>query len=295
MSGAPAWLKATVALASRIAPGPVSRLAHTLYRSPAIARRFDSGSRALLKEAEAILEAGAFSDVITAEGRVRVYRFASKRTGRRKAPTVLLLHAWTTDARAMAAFIAPLTEAGFDVAAPDLPAHGASSGSRTDAPHAARAVAAALKTLGIFPRHIIGHSFGGGVAGLLTAEGVTPQRFVCIASPSRMSAVTTDFSLAFGLSRRCRLAFEALVEQSSGMAIDDLDGLKIWPDLPTRILLLHAPEDEEIAFDEAERLATMPNAILMPMPGRGHREIVYHEDSVAAALEFLSLPARDLP
>ncbi|MEM8753726.1 MAG: alpha/beta fold hydrolase [Pseudomonadota bacterium] len=294
MSGAPGWLKLSVGSASRVAPGAVARLAHALYRSPAVARRFDRGSKALLREAEAILAEGAFTDVLTATGRLRVHRFSARGASRRKAPTVLLLHAWTTDARAMAAFVEPLREAGFDVAVPDLPAHGASAGRRTDAPQAARILAGALGETGIFPRHVIGHSFGGGVAGLLTKHGIVPERFVCIASPSRLSAVTTDFSVAFGLSRRCRLAFEGMVEASGGMPIDALDGLKIWPSLPTRILLLHAPDDAEIAFDEAERLATMPNAALVPMPGRGHREIVYHEDSVRLALEFLTMDEKDI-
>ncbi|MEM7523334.1 MAG: alpha/beta hydrolase family protein [Pseudomonadota bacterium] len=286
MSGAPGWLKVSVGAASRVAPGPVARLAFSLYRNPNIARRFDRGVRALLGEAQAILDRAETFDERTHVGRIRFYRFRA----RRGAPVVLLLHAWTADARAMAAFVNPLLEVGFTVVIPDMPAHGASDGKVTDAPAAARAVMTALGAHRITPTHFIGHSFGGGVAGLLADLGMVPQRFVCLASPSRLSAVTNDFCAAFGLTRACRVRFEELVEQSLGMSVDHLDGLRIWPEKPTRILLLHAPEDAEIDFSEAERLATMPNAVLLPFPGFGHREIVYRDESVAEAVAFLTLP-----
>lgn len=287
MSGAAKWLRLTVGSLSHIAPGPVARLAHSLYRNPDIARRFDQGQRDLLAEAQAIIDRAEVLDIATPEGNLRCYQFAS---GNANADLVLLLHAWTGDARAMAAFVDPLINAGYDVLVPDLPGHGASFGKETDAPTAARAVNAMLAALDLTVSHFIGHSFGGGVAGMLAKTGTVPRRFVCIASPSQLSAITDDFSSAFGMSKRCKARFEELVVTSSGMEIADLDGLKIWPDLPTRILLLHAPEDAEIDYGEAERLATMPNATLQSMPGLGHREIVYHQDSIRAALAFLAAP-----
>ncbi|MEM7544646.1 MAG: alpha/beta hydrolase [Pseudomonadota bacterium] len=285
MSGAAIWLRLTVGSLSHIAPGPVARLAHSLYRNPDIARRFDSGQRDLLAEAQAIIDRGVAIDTETPEGMLRSYHFRSGAPG---APLTLLLHAWTGDARAMAAFIDPLLAAGHDVVVPDLPAHGASFGRETDAPTAARATAAMLAAHSLTPRFFIGHSFGGGVAGMLARTGTVPKRFVCIASPSQLSAITNDFCAAFGLSHRSRARFEDLVVASSGMEIADLDGLKIWPELPTRILLLHAPDDAEIDYAEATRLAAMPNATLQPMPGLGHREIVYHPDSIGTALAFLA-------
>lgn len=285
MSGAAKWLRITVGSLSRIAPGPVARLAHSLYRRPDIARRFDSGTRDMLVIAQDVIDKGeAFDKVLKHGGVLRAYRFSS---GKQDAPLALLLHAWTADARAMAAFVAPLTEAGYDILIPDMPAHGASSGKEVDAPAAARAITEMLAAERRTPDIFIGHSFGGGVAGLLADTGTVPRRFVCIASPSRLSAVTNDFVTAFGMTKRCQARFETLIEHSSGMTIDHLDGLRIWPDQPTEILILHAPEDPEILFAEAERLATMPNVRLKPMPGLGHREIVYHDNSIAAALAFV--------
>ena len=284
MSGAPGWLKLSISALSRLAPGPVARLAHSVYRRPAIARRFDKGSRELLRTAAGMLAAGEMRDVATPEGAVRTWRFAATGPLRGRA---LLLHAWTADARAMAAFIAPLQKQGFDVVALDLPGHGASFSEETDAAAAAKAVLDALPSLGPTPDVAIAHSFGGGVLGMMAHYGWSPRRAVSIASPSRLSAITDDFAAAFALSPACKREFVALVEAKMGIAVDNLDALKIWPEKPTELLILHAPEDAEIDFAEAERMATLPNAELAAFPGLGHREIVYHESSVAAAVSYV--------
>lgn len=285
MSGAAGWLKLAIAGASRVAPGPVATLAHTLFRRPAVARRFDNGSRELLKVAQAIIDRGEPMDVETRSGALRAYRFRPATAPLRG--TVLLLHGWTADARAMGAFVDPLLAAGYEALIPDLPAHGSSDGDETDAPASARAVMALLAEHGATPDHIIAHSFGGGVAGMLAAEGLRPRSMVAIASPSRFSAITDDFAAAFSLPPAAKTRFENLVGAKVGMPIADLDAHIVWRGADTRILVLHAPDDAEVDFAEGERLAALPTAELKPMPGLGHREIVYHETSVAAALDFI--------
>ena len=282
MSGAAGWLKATVAALARIAPGPTARLALALYRNPNVARRFDSGDREMLTVAEGIMAQGDVEWTETPEGRLRAFRFRPK--GEPKG-LVLLLHGWTADARAMAGFVEPLLAAGWSALIPDMPAHGDSFGKTTDAPHSARAVIAILD--GARPDRIIGHSFGGGVMGMLATYGVTAPRAVSIASPSNIASSTDDFCAAFAMPPAAKARFIALVDEASGVPHADLDGLRIWPDQPTEMLILHAPDDAEVDFSEAERLAALPNARLLPLPGLGHRRIVYDETSVSAAIAFI--------
>lgn len=285
MSGAPGWLKATVAVMAHVAPGPTARLAHRLFRRPAIARRFDTGDREMLQVAEAIIVTGEELWADTPSGRMRAYRFSPEGE-----PTarVLLLHGWTADARAMGAFVEPLLAAGMEALIPDLPAHGGSDGEETDAPTSGLAVAAMVDQLGFAYDHIIAHSFGGGVAGVLASMDREPQRMVAIASPCRLTRITGDFAEAFGLPDACRMRFETLIERSSGWSVDDLDGMKIWPEKATRVLILHAQDDEEVDFEEALTLENLPNATLTPMPGLGHRRIIYDNESVGAAMGFIT-------
>ena len=285
MSGAPGWLKAAVAVMARAAPGPTARLAHRLFRRPAIARRFDTGDREMLEIAEAIMATGDEVWADTPEGRMRAYRF---RPEGEPVARVLLLHGWTADARAMGAFVEPLREARMEALIPDLPAHGASEGDETDAPASGRAKMAMMAAIGFQTDYVIGHSFGGGVAGVLATLGVVPKRAVAIASPCRLRRITDDFIEAFGLPTRTARQFEALVEAESGWPIDDLDGHRIWPDKPTKMLVLHAPDDEEVDYSEALELEKLPNVTLTPMPGLGHRRIIYDDASVGAAMDFIT-------
>src|SRR5882724_9402402 len=73
--------------------------------------------------------------------------------------TVLLVHGWNGNGAQLSGFVAPLLRAGYYVAAPDLPAHGDSAGTRTNV----RAMADALLRLGrrVGPVHaVIAHSLG---------------------------------------------------------------------------------------------------------------------------------------
>ena len=284
MSGAPAWLKVTIGGLSRIAPGPVARLANAVYRRPAIARRFDTGQRDLLTIAAGILDDGDALDIEVAGGSLRFYRF------RPEAPigSVLLLHGWTADSRAMAAFVEPLLKAEYEAVLIDLPGHGDSFGDGTDVGIAASAVLEGMAQLDLAPDAVIGHSYGGGVACMLAHLGFAPKRFACIASPCAIRSITDDFCAAFNLSPATKEWFEQIVADDLGMPLADLDAVKIWPERDTKILILHAPDDAEVDFWNAERIATLPDASLQAMPGLGHREIVYRPASVQAAVAFVT-------
>ena len=57
--------------------------------------------------------------------------------------------------------------------------------------------------------------------------------------------------------------------------------------LPWRALVA-AADDEEVDYSEALELEKLPNATLTPMPGLGHRRIIYDDASVGAAMDFIT-------
>src|SRR5437870_5370277 len=92
-------------------------------------------------------------------------------------PTVLLVHGWNGNAAQLAGLVPPLLRAGYYVAAPDLPAHGASAGTHTNV----RAMADALLRLGrrVGPVHaVIAHSLGAAASVIALAEGLGARRAV---------------------------------------------------------------------------------------------------------------------
>ena len=149
--------------------------------STAARRQPEEVARAFLtprppKERPALpLEDGEVLRIATPEGEVALQRAG---TG----PLVLLLHGWEGQAADLAAFVAPLRQAGFGVLAMDLPAHGASAGQQMSIPQAARALVAVGKALG--PLHsAIAHSIGSGVLAEALNAGLSVRRAVFIAAP----------------------------------------------------------------------------------------------------------------
>lgn len=282
--GAPLWLRFGVGGLSQISPNRAAKLAHRFFRRPGLTKGYSSADIRRLEEAELRLAKAENRISMINDRRISSYHFRAKT---RPLGVVLLLHGWSGDARAMAAFPATLTEAGYDVVIIDMPAHGASDGIETDVVDAANVVAAFLAQNSLFPDHIIAHSFGGAVASRLADLGIAPQSLASISAPTNFDLVLAEVSAAFALSNRAEALFSQHVAETIGMDPTELDALSVWMDMPTRVLVLHGPDDARVSFDHARYLAQAPNADLMAAPGLDHSEIIYAPSTVAAALSHI--------
>lgn len=260
-------LRASVGGVSHIAPGVAAWAMDAIYSRPAITRHYDRREREMLLAADQILARGEIIDTDAAGGAMRSYLFRTQ-TDRRG--LVLLLHGWTGDARAMTAFIEPLMAAGYDALAVDLPAHGASSGSVVDPVSAAAAVSRLLSERDLRPGHVVAHSFGSGVA-----------------APSQMRAVIDDLCGYFRASRRSRERLRARIGRAFGRDLDDYDAIRLWRGSDAAYLALHSPDDDSVPFSHAERMPALPNAVVTPITGAKHRDIVWHDGCVAAAVAHI--------
>ena len=56
-----------------------------------------------------------------------------------------------------------------------------------------------------------------------------------------------------------------------------------------KTLVLHAPDDKEVSFASGEKLTNAGDHVsLKPMPGLGHRRILYAPTTVEAARAFMA-------
>lgn len=148
-------------------------------------------------------------------------------------------------------------------------------------------VASFLVTHSLHADHIIAHSFGGAVTSRLATLGVTPHSFTSISAPTNFGLVLAEVSAAFALSHRAEALFSQYVAETIQMDPAELDALSVWRDKATRILTLHAPDDERVSFAHAKHLSQAPNAELIPVQGLNHSEIVYAPGTVSAALSHI--------
>jgi pimeloyl-ACP methyl ester carboxylesterase len=207
--------------------------------------------------------------------------------------SVLLVHGWTGEAAFMSAFAEYLCRRGLRSVLLDLPAHGQSAGRQTtlmDCAHAVHEVAAAMSPI----RFAIAHSIGG-LAVLVAGEGRRPmpsprlfEAYVLVAMPDRFGDVTRRFGDEQALSSAALRAFERRLEGLAERRIADFTGSNLLAATRRPTLLLHARDDQEVPFADAERLSAMTSVELQGFDGLGHRMILYAPPVIRAAAAFLA-------
>lgn len=196
------------------------------------------------------------------------------------ASPVLVVHGWASRSEHMLAIIDGLRQSGRPVVAIDLPGHGRSSGRTLTVPMGVQAVEAAWARFGPFET-MIGHSFGGVVI-VNAAQGsvrnipaMRPEKLVLIAAPASIPKLFAAVGAFFGLSRLAQAAFEGEVERLTGRPIGSFDGVSQLADIGAPTLVVHAREDREVAFENAETYAAAgPHVTLSRADGLGHRRII---------------------
>ncbi|HYY52239.1 MAG TPA: alpha/beta fold hydrolase [Myxococcales bacterium] len=204
-------------------------------------------------------------------------------------PTVLLVHGWNGNAAQLSGFVPPLVRSGYYVAAPDLPAHGASAGARSNV----RAMADALLRVGrrVGPVHaVIAHSLGAAATAIAMAEGLGAERAVFIAPPADLPRYAGLFARALGLSPRSADGLLARLDRALG-GRERFDLLQLARRQTAQMLVLHDPEDREVPFADGRALAdAWPGGKLEAQPGAGHTRALRDPEVISRAVGFVTDP-----
>ena len=203
--------------------------------------------------------------------------------------TVLLVHGWNGNAAQLSGFVPPLVRAGYYVAAPDLPAHGASAGSRSNV----RAMADALLRVGrrVGPVHaVIAHSLGAAASAIAMAEGLGAGRVVLIAPPADLPRYAGLFARALGLSPRSADGLLARLDRALG-GRERFDLLQLAGRQTAPMLVLHDPADREVPFSDGKALAdAWPGARIEASIGAGHTRALGDPAVISRAVAFVGDP-----
>jgi pimeloyl-ACP methyl ester carboxylesterase len=245
----------------------------------------------LVRRARFHLRSARRQRLATSVGEIETYVFEPKGI---TTASALLVHGWTGEAAFMSAFAEYLCRRNIRCVLLDLPAHGQSAGYETNLMDCARAVHDVAQSMGPL-RFAIGHSIGG-LAVLMAGEGRHPmlgpvafEAYVLVAVPDRFADVTRRFGDDLGLSAAGLQAFERRLEHLAQRRIADFRGSNFLSVIERPCLLLHARDDLEVPFADAERMATVaPTVELAALDGLGHRAILYAPPAVRAAAAFLA-------
>ena len=257
------------------------KLIFTLHPARGAARAFRLFATPLNKkvrpqETEALASARHFQMEINGK-QIQLYEWGE---GTKAA---LLVHGWETHAGSMGAFAKMLAEEGYRVLAFDGPAHGKSTGQRTNIFEFAEVIACILKQ-NRDVELLVTHSFGSGASIFALAEnpGLSPVKIAMITSADRFKDVFSDFADVLKMSRKSREYLFRYLYQLFGRTVEEMQvsdfakqtGLK-------QALLIHDRNDRILPFAGSERIAAdWPAARLVPTEGKGHYRILWSEEVV---------------
>jgi pimeloyl-ACP methyl ester carboxylesterase len=209
-------------------------------------------------------------------------------------PVILLVHGWGGWASRLGAFVRPLVETGHQVVGMDLPAHGSSSGRRTNPFEMADALRKVAGSVGPV-RALVSHSFGGLVSLLAMERGLKTEAAVLLAPALRADQIRARFAELFRLRPPVMNALVRVLDGHFGSDVwEVLDGRRIaynlssrGPDVP--VLIAHDPEDRDALFSDAHAISQiLPRARILRAKDTGHHHILVEESVVTAAVEFVT-------
>jgi pimeloyl-ACP methyl ester carboxylesterase len=254
---------------------------HTTVRA---ARLFCTPFRSSRERATAAGAAGAREERIDLDGiEIATYVWGDPRTQ----PYLLFAHGWSSHGTRIAAWMAPLREAGYALVAFDQPAHGKSQGRTVTLPDFACCLLAVGHHYGPAAA-VIGHSLGGTASAVALARGLEAERAILIAPAADPFAAMERFSRFVRLGSGFARHLAALFERETHVPVAELQAHRNAPSIGRPALIVHDLEDKEVSWAEGERYARLwPGARMLSTCGLGHNRIADHPDVIADALRFL--------
>ncbi len=197
-------------------------------------------------------------------------------------PTILLVHGWNGHAAQLRHFVPPLLEAGYRVVAFDQPAHGQSTGERAHVLDFANAVHA----IGSRERAsaIVAHSLGATGSALAIARGLPVKKAALLAPPAEVPYFALGAARMMGLTREQAEGMLARIRDELG-DLDALDLRKIA--IPTKLFVMHDPEDREVPFEHGRAIAEHADALFDAPFGAGHRGMLRDPELVSRIVSFI--------
>ena len=269
------WIGSGLSSMNLVAPGLALQVTSRLFLSP---------PRSPQRTAPSQARAERFS-VDSGRTRLACYRWALP--GRQRAPTAFMVHGWGGRALQFDAFVEPLLQAGFSVIAPDLPAHGQSTGRVTNVFEFKRAILDLGQHVGA-PSVVIAHSFGCMATSLALRDGLSPQAVVFVAPMTSFQFAVDSFADQLSLSASLKARAESHFEQRFAISRAGLEHRTLAPTWALPLLVIHDRNDSVVPPSMGQALAAAwPGAELVETRGLGHRRVLDSSEVVEQALRFI--------
>lgn len=242
-------------------------------------------SRKSNEEVEVVFQTATIETHQLRGEKIKTYIFGSQ-----NAKSIFLVHGWEGQARDFYKMINPLVEAGYKVITIDGPAHGYSSGVRTNLIEFSLTLKELVKIYGISYEAFIGHSFGGAsiVKFLSDNPQVKVKHTITISSPNKIINIFKNYAKFMHMSDSLLQKLVSNFKETSGEDINDLEVTKMYKKINAKKLLIHDFGDGAISYNIAEEILDSDNEIShLKTNSLGHMHILRSELVHREILDFL--------
>lgn len=202
----------------------------------------------------------------------------------------LLFHGWESNAGSLGAYVTPLLEKNYKVIAYDSLAHGASEGNQANMIIFKDIAKKIIQEKGI-PEIAIGHSLGANVIVLLSAEEKIKIPKVILISPfNQMKAIFLGFKDILKIPESIYSVMLDKVSVRFNYNIREMEFGKVGENSPLdTVLIMHDKGDKITPFSHSANMSKRWEiAQLIEIQGSGHYKILWDDNAITNALNFIS-------
>ena len=203
-------------------------------------------------------------------------------------PTILLAHGWEGSAYSYSALSEQLVNAGYRVLLFDFPAHGQSSGKKTNLEELQRFIKQ-LSNKEQDLHAIIGHSFGAFATAYAIANDLNVKQFISISSPVDMDFILDSLCETIGASENTRNQLITKIEAilKAPYACASIEKNKLLSNV--KGMIIHDQKDKVVPFKQAKKLSNVwPNATFLTTSGLGHSRILKDDIVIEKIINYLN-------
>jgi len=274
---------------SKCSPAYTAEIAWSFFCRPRIRKK------PLSKNEEKLLSLAKQYFVDSGDYKIAVYEWCNSDYSEHT-KTILLTHGWGGHALNFSHVISKLYDEGFNVIAHDSPAHGKSSGKKTNLLHNTTAL---LNVCDQIPSvtMLIGHSFGAMASAYAfertkdTAIFSKLNKMVLIAGPNKLTDIFASFTQAMGLPNVVLDIFHQKLEVIANRNIRSMSTTEFLRNYSGEALVVHDHNDRVVPFSEAEAISNeVATASLYSTNGCGHFRILSAKNMISKIVDFINNP-----
>ncbi len=203
-------------------------------------------------------------------------------------PIILTVHGWSGRGTQFYKFIKPLIKKGYRVVSFDAPAHGRSTGKKTNVVEFCEVILSLHKKYKEI-ESIIAHSIGGVATLFALNKNLKLKKLALISMPSISDEIIKEYLLQINASSKLEATLKNYIFRKFNFEFDEVSGLKLAQkvdQIPT--LIIHDTDDKEVKVINSEKLAkVMPWAKYVKTKELGHTRILRDGYVTQNVLSFL--------